>query len=237
MPGFNGFPPETVTFFTQLKEDNNKPWFDAHKPDYQKYVMEPTQEFIEEMGLKLKQLSPGIHAEPRVNKSIFRIYRDTRFSPDKAPYKTHLAIWMWEGEGAKFESSGYYLHLEPPNLMLGVGIHTFSKDLLQAYRDAVVDPVSGPALVKAIQEVSRKKGYNIGGKHYKRVPRGYDPDHENVELLLYNGLTAGKEEPIPDEFYSEALIDYCYQKYVDMYPIEQWLFELTQNLKGYQRFN
>jgi hypothetical protein len=57
---------------------------------------------------------------------------------------------MWEGEGAKFESSGYYFHLEPPNIMLGVGIHTFSKTLLKAYREAVVDPVAGPALVKAV---------------------------------------------------------------------------------------
>ena len=84
--------------------------------------------------------------------------------------------------------------------MLGTGIHIFSKDLLQAYRDAVVDPESGPALVKAIQEVSLKKGYNLGGKHYKRVPRGYDPEHDNVEFLLYNGLIAGYEQPIPEEF-------------------------------------
>ena len=232
MPGFDGFPPEAVTFFMQLQNNNNKPWFDAHKPDYQKYVMEPAQGFIEEMGAKLKQLSPGIHAEPRVNRSIFRIYRDIRFSPDKTPYKTHLGIWMWQGEGAKFDSSGYYFHLEPPNMMVGAGIHIFSKDLLQAYRDAVVDPDSGPALVKAIQEVSLEKGYNLGGKHYKRVPRGYDPDHENVELLLYKGLTAGYEQPVPEEFYSADLLDYCYQKYSDMYPIQHWLFELTQGIPG-----
>ena len=115
--------------------------------------------------------------------------------------------------------------------MVGVGIHTFSKDLLKAYRDAVVNPQSGPALVKAMQEVGLEKGYDIGGKHYKRVPRGYDPDHENVEFLLYKGLTAGKEEPIPDEFYSAALIDYCYDKYVDMYSIEHWLFEMTESFQ------
>ena len=65
----------------------------------------------------------------------------TSFSKDKTPYKTHLGIWMWEGDDAKFESSGYYFHLESPNLMMVVGIHIFSKDLLQAYRDAVIDPV------------------------------------------------------------------------------------------------
>ena len=61
-------------------------------------------------------------------------------SKDKTPYKTHLGIWMCEGGGAKLESSGYYFHLEPPNIMVGVGIHTFSKYLLKVYQDAVVHP-------------------------------------------------------------------------------------------------
>jgi uncharacterized protein (TIGR02453 family) len=82
MSGFNGFPPGAVTFFQELDRNNNKPWFEAHKSDYQKYVLEPAQEFIEQMGARLEQLSPGIHAEPRVNRSIFRIYRDIRFSKD-----------------------------------------------------------------------------------------------------------------------------------------------------------
>ena len=232
MSGFNGFPPQAVTFFQELQRNNNKTWFEAHKSDYQKYVMEPAQDFIEQMGARLEQLSPGIHAEPRVNRSIFRIYRDIRFSKDKTPYKTHLGIWMWQGEGAKFESSGYYFHLEPPTIMHAVGLLTFSKTLLKAYRDAVVDPVAGPALVDAVQEVSVKGGYKLGGEHYKRVPRGYDPDHPNAELLRYNGLTAGSEVPIPEEFYSEALLDYSYKKYVDMYPIQHWLYELTQGMSG-----
>lgn len=230
MAGFRGFPPEAVKFFHELRDKNNKAWFEAHKPDYQKYVMEPAQDFIVEMGERLKQLSPGIHADPRVNKSIFRIYRDIRFSKDKTPYKTHLGIWMWEGGGAKFESSGYYFHLEPPNILLGVGLHTFSKEILKAYREAVVDPVAGPELVKAIQEVSENGDYQLGGEHYKRVPRGYDPDHPNFELLRYKGLTEGEEVPIPEEFYSDALLDYCYKRYVDMYPIQHWLYELTQGL-------
>ena len=170
--------------------------------------MEPAQAFIEGMGARLKKLSPGIHAYPRINRSIFRIYKDVRFSKDKSPYKTHLGIWLWEGEGAKFESSGYYFHLEPPNILLGVGIHIFSKNLLKAYREAVVDPVAGDALVKAVQEVSQKGCYNLGEEHYKRVPRGYDPERPNAELL-----------------------DYSYQRYFDMHPIQHWLYELTWGWK------
>lgn len=73
---------------------------------------------------------------------------------------------------------------------MGVGIDTFSRELLKVYRDAVLDPVLGSALMKAIQEVIMKLGYDLGGKHYKRVPCGYAPDHSIVELLLYNGLSA-----------------------------------------------
>ena len=70
MSGFNGFPPEVVTFFQELQRNNNKTWFEAHKSDYQKYVLEPAQGFIEQMGARLEQLSRDIHAEPRVNRSI-----------------------------------------------------------------------------------------------------------------------------------------------------------------------
>ena len=82
MSEFNGFPPEAVTFFHELKKNNNKTWFEAHKSDYQEHVLEPAQRFIEQMRARLEQLSPGIHAEPRVNRSIFRIYRDIRFRKD-----------------------------------------------------------------------------------------------------------------------------------------------------------
>ena len=89
MPGtsaFSGFTKETVDFFTQLKRNNKKIWFDEHKPDYDTYVMTPSREFVFALGDRLEKLSPGIHADPRVNKSIFRIYRDTRFNKDKTPY-------------------------------------------------------------------------------------------------------------------------------------------------------
>jgi uncharacterized protein (TIGR02453 family) len=120
----------------------------------------------------------------------------TSLSKDKTPFKTHLGIWMWEGESAKFESSGYYFHLEPPNILLGVGIHLFSKDMLKAYREAVVDPVAGPSLVKVFRLVSESGDNILGGEHCKRVPCDYDPEHPHAELLRYKDLTAGEEVPI-----------------------------------------
>ncbi|MCJ7703061.1 MAG: DUF2461 domain-containing protein [Anaerolineales bacterium] len=220
---FNGFPKESLQFFTDLKANNNKPWFDANKPDYENYVLAPARDFVVALGESLRDLSPDVVADPRVNKSIFRIYRDIRFSRDKTLYKTHLALWFLAGvSGGKFENPGYYFHLEPGNLMLGVGIHTFSKPLLQAYREAVVSPEFGPELAQ-ITAVVLKKGYGVGSKTYKRVPRGYDPDHQYADLLCYSGLTSGVDLEIPAELHTPELIDFCMDKYRDMAPVVHWL--------------
>jgi uncharacterized protein (DUF2461 family) len=79
-PLFTGFPEESTQFFTELKTNNNKAWFDAHKPDFEKYVLAPARDFVVALGERLRELSPDVVADPRVNKSIFRIYRDIRFS-------------------------------------------------------------------------------------------------------------------------------------------------------------
>ncbi|MBE9524604.1 MAG: DUF2461 domain-containing protein, partial [Chloroflexi bacterium] len=143
---FDGFPVETINFLAALRTNNNKPWFVEHKSDYESFFISPAREFAVAMGARLRELSPGVIADPRVNKSIFRIYRDVRFSHDKTPYKTHLALFFWVGNGAKLENPGYYFHLDADNLMLGGGIYQFSKPLLKAYRNAVIDPALGPAL-------------------------------------------------------------------------------------------
>ena len=163
--------------------------------------MAPTRDFVFHMGIRLQELSPEIVADPRVNKSIFRPYRDTRFSKDKTPYKTHLGIFFWEGSLPKMECAGYYFHLEPPHLMLAEGIHCFSKRLLEQYRNSVVHPEHGPALSKAVDKVEKNKGYAVGGEHYKKTPRGYDPQHANANLLLYDGLYVSTSGPIPEEFF------------------------------------
>ena len=220
---FSGFPKEALQFFDQLAINNTKTWFDQHKSDYETFVMAPAREFVLALGEQLRQLSPHVVADPRVNKSIFRIYRDTRFSQDKTPYKTNLALWFPVGdEGAKFEKPGYYVHLESQNLMLGVGIYRFSPQLLKAYRDAVIEMELGSQLVGLMAKLT-KKGYGVGEKIFKRPPRGYNSDHPFVELLLYGGLTAGIDLGIPQEFHTPELVDLCFEIFIDLSPVVFWL--------------
>ena len=107
----------------------------------------------------------------------------------------------------------------------------FSKPWLQAYRDAVADPQMGAELAGAIQAVLQKKDYSLGGKHYQRVPRGFDPSHPRAELLLYNGLFMSHENPVTDALNSPTFIDDCLEKFLDMTPLHAWLLEMLEFAK------
>jgi uncharacterized protein (TIGR02453 family) len=222
VPAFAGFPEDCVKFLRDLAANNTREWFQAHKDDYARFVKEPAAAFVVALGGGLRKVAPGVHAEPAVNKSIFRVNRDVRFSADKSPYKTHLGVWLWDGEGRRMECSGFYFHLEPPRIMLGVGMYMFDKAALGKYRQAVVDAKAGPALARAAAAVA-KAGYELGGEHYKRIPAGFDADHKNAHFLLHKGLYAGDDEPIPGELHTPAFVDYCLERYRAMLPLHKWL--------------
>ncbi|MBN2400297.1 MAG: DUF2461 domain-containing protein [Candidatus Aminicenantes bacterium] len=225
---FNGFSKKTIQFFRDLAANNNREWFKARRSNYEEYVLQPARAFVVAMGRRLQRLTPGINIIPRPDGSLFRIYRDTRFSQDKSPYKTHMGIFFWEGKGPRMECSGYYFHLEPPHLMVGGGLYMFSRPLLERFRKAALDPEYGDELAMAIKKITAHPGISLGGKHYKRLPPGTDPAHPHAELLLHNGLYAGWEAAVPEEFFSAALIDYCYDKFRTLEPLHHWLTDLIK---------
>jgi len=222
---FGGFTKETVAFFKGLKRNNNRAWFEAHRPVYEAHVLAPAKAFVAAFGERLRPLLPRINAIPKVNKSIFRLNRDTRFSLDPSPYKTNLGIYFWEGGKSRMEGTGIYFHLEPPHMMLGGGNYMFSDKQIVRFRRAVVDPKLGGELAKILAGLSELKGWEIGGRHYKRLPAGFDPAHPNAALLLHNGLYFGRETGIPEEFYSSRLVDYCLEAYLSLIPLHKWLIK------------
>ena len=223
---FSGFTKDTVRFFTALRKNNNREWFERNRETYDKHVMGPARLFVTAMGARLKAIAPRIVAVPKVNKSIFRINRDTRFSLDPSPYKTNLGILFWDGVRPKMESSGFYFHLEPPDLWLGVGMYMIPDPLLGRFRKAVVDAKSGAEIRKISTAISAMAGFSIGGEHYKRVPAGFDPTHPNASLLKHKGLYAGVETKIPEEFFSARLVDYCFERFEPLLPLHRWLMKL-----------
>jgi uncharacterized protein (TIGR02453 family) len=224
---FSGFTKETVRFFNGLRRNNTREWFGEHREAYEKHVMEPAKAFVVAMGEKFRRVVPKIIAVPMVNKSIFRLNRDTRFSLDPSPYKTNLGLYFWEGTKSRMESPGFYFHLEPPDLFLGSGMYMLPDNLMVKYRRAVVDPKLGKELRKILADLAKRKEFEVGGKHYKRVPAGYDPGHPNAELLKHNGIYAGFEIKIPEEFFSRRLVDFCFERYEPLVPLHRWLVKMA----------
>lgn len=227
---FNGFYRETVFFFKELKEHNNKQWFDQNRDLYEDFVLGPAKSFIVEMGTRLREISSDIVGDPRTNKSLFRINRDVRFSKDKSPYKTHMGIIFWDGILPRMESSVFYFHLESSHMMLGTGMYKFTKPQLEEYRNSVIHPEYGKKLADIFRNIS-KKGYEFGGKNYKKTPRGFDPEHRNADFFLYDGIHVGKSFKIPAEFYSKEFLDFCFIPFREMLPVQQWLADLSRRAR------
>lgn len=224
---FSGFPEDVFDFFADLAANNDKAWFEANRERYEASVLEPSRRFVVALGRELAELYPGIHAEPKVNKSLFKIHRDVRFSKDKSPFKTHMGIWFWDGPGKRMECPGFYFHLEPGLVRAGSGYYQFAKEALAVYREMVDEDKWGRELEKIVADL-QQAGFETGRLHYKRVPRGYPADHPRAELLKYNALYAGSVEP-PGEFvHGPELIDYCLQRYRSFIPMHEWLKELLK---------
>jgi uncharacterized protein (TIGR02453 family) len=225
---FTGFPKETFDFYRDLSRNNNRNWFEENRPIYKNTVMANAQAFVQDLGEALQEISPGLVADLRTNGSgsIFRIYKDTRFSLDKRPYKTFLGIFFWADRGNKMDMPGFYFHLEPDQLMLATGMHVFPKAYLDIFREAVADDKHNAKLCDSIHKVLAHKEYQLGGKHYKRMPRGYNPDCENAEYLLYNGLYTSVTMPVPNWIHTAEAIDQCTRYFKNMLPVHQWLVSL-----------
>ena len=225
-PVFTGFTKGTVRFFTALRKNNNRDWFTRNRPAYEEHVLAPAKLFVTAMGERLRTIVPRIVAVPQVNKSIFRINRDTRFTLDPSPYKTNLGIYFWDGVRSRMESAGFYVGLEPPDLMIGGGMYVIPDNLLGRYRKAVVDPRRGAEIGKIVAALRAIPGFSVDGLHYKRVPAGFDPAHPNAELLKHKGLYAGVETKVPEAFTTAGFVDHCFERFAPLVPLHRWLMKL-----------
>lgn len=221
---FAGFPREGLDFLAGLGEDNTRAYFDAHRDVYESALLQPAKAFVVALGEELRRrVSPGLRAEPRVNGSILRINRDTRFSSDKRPYKDHLDFWFWEGDGPSRAYPGLFMRLRPATVMLGAGMHRFEPAALAAYRAAVISDEMGPALEDALVAATAVRGVTVGGLSLKRVPRGLDAEHPRAELLRHGALYVGGEWKLPRAASGRAFVGWTADRLERMAPVERWL--------------
>jgi uncharacterized protein (TIGR02453 family) len=174
--------PELFKFLRALKRNNNREWFHKNKPRFEEQVKEPLLRFIIDFGQRLEKISSHFNADPRpVGGSLFRIYRDTRFSKDKTPYKTNAGVHFRHEAGKDVHAPGFYLHLEPGGVFVGVGMWHPDGKACAAVRDAMVEHPD--AWKKASRRKAFLQDFSLMGDSLKRPPRGYDKEHPLVEDL------------------------------------------------------
>jgi uncharacterized protein (TIGR02453 family) len=182
------FAPSLFRFLRQLAENNEREWFLANKTRYERDVRDPLLAFVSDVAPALQRISREIVADPRpVGGSMFRIHRDTRFSKDKRPYKTHAAAHFRHRARRDAHAPGFYLHLEPGNVFAGAGIWRPDGPAAGAIRDAILENE------KLWRSITRSRRFRarcrLEGGALKRPPRGFDPAHPLVDDLKRKDFT------------------------------------------------
>ena len=180
------FSREFFKFLRDLAANNNREWFLKNKPRYERVVLQPSVWFVKAAGLRLGEISRYLVADPRpFGGSLFRIYRDTRFSKDKSPYKTNVAMEFWhKREGKKVQTPGLYLHLAPRKSFAGGGIWHPDPVTLNKVRKAIA---SKPEEWRRVRE----SGLKVEGESLKRLPKGFGENHPFIEDLKLKDFTTG----------------------------------------------
>jgi len=222
MTTFNGFPAELFGFLRALAENNNRDWFNDNRIDYDEFVAEPVIEFINAFAAPLETISQNFVADPRRNGgSMFRIYRDTRFSRDKRPYKTNVGCHFRHVAGKSAHAPGFYLHLQPGNVFVGAGIWKPDGPALGKIRNAIVEYPDRWQAAFNDRQLWQRFG-DIEGDRLKRVPRGFDADHKHVEHLKLKSFFLHRtlDEALAT---SPGLIDEVVAAYTDSVPLVRFL--------------
>jgi len=174
------FSEHTITFLRELAQNNNREWFNANKLRYEQHVREPAFAFIEAMQPRLARLTS--HFVARASKSggsLMRVYRDVRFSKNKLPYKTNIGIQFRHEVGKDVHAPGYYVHIEPDQAFVGVGIWHPDAPTLKRIRSYIV--AHPTRWTDAQSDVRFARFFHLGGDSLKRAPKGFDPDHPLIE--------------------------------------------------------
>jgi uncharacterized protein (TIGR02453 family) len=222
------FSAATIAFLRRLKRNNRREWFNAHRDEYEAHVREPMVAVLERLAVDMRAIAPELLVGP---KSMYRIYRDVRFSENKQPYKTHVAASFWPRTLGKSAGAGMYFHISPDGVWVGGGLYAPDTPQLHAIREQIAantrrfrSIVEAPAFTRALDG-------GLEGEQLQRVPRGFPVEHEAAAYLKYRQFLAGKEFPARfatgPKFYAGVL-----EVFRRVAPFIRFLNEPLEGLRG-----
>ena len=221
MQGFNGFPAQTLGFLRELARNNEREWFNANKHRYEAQVRAPALAFIESMSPRLLRISGQFNAiAKKSGGSLMRVYRDTRFSKEKIPYKTNIGIQFRHRLGKDVHAPGFYLHIEPDDCFIGAGIWHPESRPLAMIRDFIAD---NPAAWKAaLAHKPFRRDFQLAGDTLTRPPRGYPADHPLIDDLKRKDFIALKAFD-PERIQLPKFVDFVARSFSDAAPLVRYL--------------
>jgi uncharacterized protein (TIGR02453 family) len=194
---YASFKPETIAFLRELKANNNRDWFNENKPRYEELVLDVALNFIQSMHDPLLKIAPHFTAIPkRMGGSLMRVYRDTRFSKNKTPYKTNIGIQFRHEQAKDVHAPGFYVHIDPDSVFLGAGMWRPAPEALLGIRERITYKQAEWSRVCA--EAKFKKQFSLGGEKLTRPPRGFDKDHPLIEDIKRKDFIAVKNLTLED---------------------------------------
>ena len=197
MARYASFEKRSLNFLRELQANNNREWFKANKDRYDEDVLDVALRFIISMQDPLAEIAPRFTAIPtRVGGSMMRVYRDTRFSKNKLPYKTNIGVQFRHEQARDVHSPGYYVHISPDEVFLGAGMWRPDPDALRSIRERIA---AKPAEWKrVINDKTFSRNFSLGGESLTRPPRGFDKDHECIEDIKRKSFFVARELEVGD---------------------------------------
>ncbi|MEZ6134371.1 MAG: DUF2461 domain-containing protein [Pirellulaceae bacterium] len=194
MNTFDGFPRDTIEFLHELSENNTRDWFAANKQRYEQSVLDPALGFISSLANPLARAAPMLDVKAKkVGGSLMRIYKDTRFSKDKTPYKTNIGIQFRHTAGKDVHAPGLYVHIEPSECFFGAGMWRPDATALAKIRQAIAEePASWK---KAVGSKCFRETFSMYDDRLKTAPRGIAKDHPQIDDLRLKSFIAMKSLP------------------------------------------
>ena len=172
------FQPEALKFLRSLARHNDREWFQPRKAEYEALLREPMLAIVRKINDAMMDFAPE-HIRP-AEKTLFRIYRDNRFSEDKSPYKTHIAAWWPRAGCEKISGAGYYFHVEAKEVIVAAGCWFPEKDQLLQIRQWLLE---NHATLRPLLKKAGKLFPEFEGKPLVRAPKGFDPEHAGMDLI------------------------------------------------------
>ena len=217
------FSPKTIAFLQGLKENNNKPWFTDHEADYRQHVLAPLVSLVETLSETMLDIDGEFETRPAINKTIARIYRDTRFSKDKTPFRTNPWISFKRPVAGWQDMPGYYFEVADDHYGYGMGLYQAERLTMEAFRARLA--AKPDEFRRAVRFVEKRPDIAVGGDLYKKtlnpdIPADLQSWYQRKSFYLFCTC------PIDDRLFDEGFAEFLAAEFKLMAPLYQYIWTL-----------